>query len=107
LIIAYTYLASAPDVTVVIQYSSDGINWSVAHNSTYTAGSAPVWHYINGFAGSTKLRVVITSNNGSSVKLSSIRALSTRWGDQGQGSELAYPLRVGRSYEYDGVRFYT
>ncbi len=91
IILGITYVATAPNITVLIQSSADGTNWTTRHQSTYARSSMPVWHYMNSLGGDKYLRITITHNSGGEVKLSSIRALTTRWGDQGQGRELAFP----------------
>jgi hypothetical protein len=91
IVLGITYVPTAPNITVLIESSADGTNWTTRHQSTYTKSSAPMWHYINSLGGDSRLRITITHNSGGDVKLSSIRALTARWGDQGQGRELAFP----------------
>lgn len=92
LILGITYSPTAPTMTVKIEASSDGSTWTTKHLSTGTYNAEPVWFYINGWAGEGHLRVTVTLNSGGNVNLSSIRALTARWGDQGQGSELSFPF---------------
>lgn len=94
MVVAFTYQATRPNVTVVIESSSDGNTWTELHKSTITPTTGPVWFYMYDISGSTKLRLTITkavSDTTGSISISAIKLLSSRWGDQGLGSEYEYP----------------
>jgi hypothetical protein len=101
LVIGHTYVASAPNITVLVESSSDGVNWTARHNSTRVAGATPAWYILSDFNGDNTLRLTITHNSGGNVILSSIRMLTTRWGDQGRGKEFESP------FDWDGNRNVT
>jgi hypothetical protein len=90
--IAYSYSSVPVNATITVDSSADGSSWTNRHTSTFTGNAAPFWLYVSPFNGDTYLRVTITSNASSgSLNLSSIRLLTSRWGDQGLGSEMSYP----------------
>lgn len=92
LILGFTYIPTAPNKTVRFESSTDGITWTTRHVSIGSWNQQPAWFYINSFGGDEYLRLTITWNSGNgNINLSSVRLLTSRWGDQGQGSELSYP----------------
>ena len=84
--------AAAPTKTVTVESSTDGSAWTVRHTSTYANTEVPVWHYITGWGGAQWLRVTIVWTAGDLVKLTSMRLLTARWGDQGGGPEYGLPI---------------
>ena len=98
LVIGHTYVPSAPNITILVESSADGVTWITIHNSTRVAGATPAWYLLNDFGGSNTLRLTITHNSGGIINLSSIRMLTTRWGDQGRGKEWESP------FDWDGNR---
>lgn len=92
LVIGHAYGgATSATKQVTIESSADGAAWTTRHTSSYSTDSAPVWHFVTSYGGHTYLRVTIVWTSGGSVKLSSMRLLTARWGDQGGGPELAIP----------------
>jgi hypothetical protein len=91
LVLGVTWWSTSPNVTVLAETSTDGSTWTTIHNSTGTYNSTPVWFYLSSIACNPYLRVTITSNNAGLFRLSSMRLLSYRWGDQGLGSENSFP----------------
>lgn len=91
LVIGHTYNASAPNKTILVESSTNGTAWTTRHTSTYATTSSPVWHYISNYSGDTYLRVTITWLSGGAMRFSSMRLLTTRWGDQGRGRENEFP----------------
>ena len=90
-VIGFTYDAGGQTNNVVIESSSNGVDWTTRHDSVTTASARPVWFSQDAHSGDNYIRLTITSTSGQVIELSSIRALSTRWGDQGGGSENEYP----------------
>jgi hypothetical protein len=92
LVLGVTWWSTSPNVTVLAETSADGSTWTTVHNSAGTYNSAPVWFYLSGMSNcNAYFRVTITSNNAGLFRLSSMRLLTTRWGDQGLGSENSFP----------------
>jgi hypothetical protein len=98
LVIGHTYVPSAPNITILVESSANGVDWTVRHNSTRVAGATPAWYLLSDFGGDNTLRLTITHNSGGIINLSSIRMLTTRWGDQGRGKEWESP------FDWDGNR---
>ena len=95
--IASTYYSPAASCTVKIEISSDDSSWTEVHSSSgisFSASSRYYWvdPYI-GNGGAQYVRVTIDKGDSGTklVRLSSIKMLSQRLGDQGKGSEDAYP----------------
>lgn len=95
LVIGHTYSNPSPSKTVRVE-SWNGTAWAIRHESTYSNTAQPVWHSMTSWGGDTKVRLTILWNSGAYVGISSIRMLTTRWADQGGGSEYSYP------YTWDG-----
>lgn len=91
LVIGFNYNAVAADKTVTFESSADGNTWTTRHVSTTSMVQKPVWFRVNSTGGDTYLRLTITTSNGQQQAINSIRLLSSRWGDQGRGSEIQYP----------------
>lgn len=101
LLLGFTYVNGTVTKTVSIDTSSDGSTWTNRHTSSGTWNAQPVWFYVN-WGGDSQVRLTITYvSGGADVRLSSIRFLSSRWGDQGLGSEISYP------YIWDGDKRVT
>ncbi len=90
-ILGFTYVAGGQTNDILVESSTNGSTWTTRHTSSSTASGSPVWLYQSPHSGDSYLRLTITSTAGQNIRLSSIRALSTRWGDQGGGSEYEYP----------------
>ena len=95
--ISSTYHNPAATCSVLIETSADGSSWSTIHTSTgvtFSASSRYYWcdSYV-GNGGNQYVRVTIDKGNTDTtlVKLSSLRILTQRAGDQGKGREDEYP----------------
>ncbi len=92
MVIGFTWTSTAANKTILIESSADGSAWTTRHSSSgNTTTAEPVWFSVNEYGGDPHIRLTIISTNAQPVELSSIRLLSSRWGDQGRGSELSYP----------------
>jgi hypothetical protein len=83
-----------PNKVVTVESSDDGETWTVRHQTTHDYSSEPVWHFIEEVSGTSDdewFRLTINTLTDGAVRLSSIRLLTARWGDQGGGPELSYP----------------
>lgn len=90
LVVGFAFDAGAASHTVLLESSVDGVTWTTRHTSTNINNAQPIWHGINtAWSNETYLRLSITSSG--TIKVSSVRLLSSRWGDQGGGSENEYP----------------
>jgi hypothetical protein len=88
--ITYTPTTSSKDI--LVESSTDGSVWTTRHTTTAnTANAQPVWLYVTDWAGATYIRLTITVTNSQPLAMSSIKALSARWGNQGGGSENNLP----------------
>jgi len=77
---------------ILVESSSDGTNWTTRHTSSNnTAHFTPIWLYVSDWASSTYIRLTITVTNSQPLTISTIKALSGRWGNQGGGSENNLP----------------
>ena len=96
LCIGFTYTGIFSTKTIVFESSADNVNWTVRHTSSNSYDSVPAWFYITTFGGDNYARLTITTTNATAVRISAIRLLTARWGDQGLGSEVEFP------YAWDG-----
>ncbi len=90
-VIGFTYVAGGQANDILIESSTNGSDWTARHTSTSYAAGNPVWLYQSGHGGDAYLRLTITAIDSKSIRISSVRALSARWGDQGGGSEYEQP----------------
>jgi len=91
-VIGVTYNAVASSKDFLIESSADGNTWTTRASSTGNMANAnPVLLKMASNQGDTYVRLTISVTNNQPLKLSSIRALSSRWGDQGGGSEQESP----------------
>jgi hypothetical protein len=101
-IIGVTYSTTASNKAFLIQSSADGVTWTTRHTSSGNfARAQPIFLFMDSNAADTYIRLTITVSNGVPLMLSSMRALSARWGDAGQGSEGEFP------YVWDASRNIT
>ena len=89
--ICYTY----PIATYTIHFegSTDGETWTTLHQSTNTYNQQPIWCYVTNLSNRSHLRLTITKelNDTGTLNVNAIKLLTTRWGNQGAGSEFEYP----------------
>ena len=98
--LAFTHVSNDISKDILIESSADGSTWTTRHTSTVAAGIATKTLFISSFGGDTYLRLTITKTNNSStnlVKMSSIKLMTARAGDQGQGMEYQFPY----TWDYD------
>lgn len=94
LLISFTYNVSQAKVTIKVEKSSDNSTWTVIHNSSFKPSVGPWWLKLAAIDDATYLRITITkeTSDSGSANISAIRLLTSRWGDQGGGSEYEYPF---------------
>lgn len=102
LVLGHTYTSPTPTVAVTFEVSSNGADWTVWHNSSGSRSAAPYFYKFgsNMVANHPYVRVTVENVSATSdVRLSTIRLLTARWGDQGQGREreLPYNWDAGRN----------
>lgn len=108
LVIGHTYVDTFPNKEIKLETSVDGITWTTRHISTYSNVATPVWHRVTDWGGDIYIRLTIRSLvAGGAVNLSSIRMLSSRWGDQGGGSELEIPYTWDKNRSVTFERAYS
>ncbi len=91
--IAFTYNAAHPETRVIIESSGDGTTWTSRHDSTAPGITGTKSCYVNSWGSHNYVRITIskTSTNTGVIKLSSVKMMTARAGDQGDGQELQYP----------------
>lgn len=90
LVVGFAFVTGDPSKTVLVERSADGTTWTQAHLSTITTTAMPYWFSLaNGSTSNPYLRVTITSAG--TVRLTTMRLMSYRWGDQGAGKEFEVP----------------
>jgi hypothetical protein len=93
LLLAHGYSDPVPGKIIHVESSSDGTTWTTRHLSeTHYDTATPIWYYISSWAGDNQIRVTITHVSGHAVILGTMRMLTARWGDQGDGQEYEWPL---------------
>lgn len=101
IVIGVTYKASVAKFDIVLESSTgndDSATWTTLANvSGVNVNQQPVWIKCNGPAGENNMRLTIKRNSASAstteLGICSLRLLSSRWGDQGQGSEYENPFQ--------------
>jgi hypothetical protein len=94
----------APINTYLLESSPDGVTWTTRHTSTLTGQQAPLWLSVTWsqtVSAHSRWRLTITNTNAKAIGLSTIKAITSRWGNQGGGVELEYP------YDWDAARRIT
>lgn len=94
-VFGFTYNAQPITRDILIESSTDGSAWTTRHTTTgNSANAAPTFCGIGTAAiADNYYRVTITHTNGQPLLMSTIKALSARWGNQGRGSEFEYPYQ--------------
>ena len=85
-----------PTVRVLVEYSDDNSAWTTLIDKTIhkaKGNATPLYFRSNKLTAKAYLRLTISKdpNTTAYFNLSSIKLLSDRWGDQGQGTELEFP----------------
>jgi hypothetical protein len=91
LVIGHTWNTPTPNKTILVESSPDGVTWYTKHNSTYDNIAVTMFHKLDPYYGDSRLRITITWNSGGDVRLSNIKLLTCRPGDQGRGVEDEFP----------------
>lgn len=108
--IAQTWSSVVSERDFLIESSVDGVTWTTRHESTVSGYSKTITCGLEYWLGDSYLRITITKTepNTDSIRLSSLRLLTDRAGDQGNGCEYHYPYtwdadkNIGVGY-YQGV----
>lgn len=91
MLMAHTYHSVASSKRILVESSVNGTTWVTRHDSTYSTQAQPILHAISDWGGDTYVRITVLWLSGGDVRLSSIRLLTARWGDQGLGREVEFP----------------
>ena len=101
LVIGFTYSASAAKFNLTLETSKDGSSYTECIKITGAQyNQAPLWFYLsNSWSSQYYVRLTLsrTSAAGTSTGLSGIKLLTSRWGNQGRGSEWESP------YDWDYI----
>lgn len=92
--IGFTYQASIGTFNITFETSKDGTTWTKGFEKTGCKyNQAPYWFYLtSGWSSEYYARLTLTRTSSTgSVGISGIKLLTSRWGDQGRGSEYEYP----------------
>lgn len=92
--IGFTYQSPIGTFTITFETSKDGTTWTKGFEKTGCQyNQAPYWFFLNtGWASEYYVRLTLTRTSSSgSIGISGIKLLTSRWGDQGRGSEYEYP----------------
>ena len=106
LVLGITYHNPSSHYNVLLETSSDsGSTWETLMTKENLANvQCPIWIRISGTCRDS-IRLTITNNSASSsgsiLGICAIKILTSRWGNQGKGSEYEYP------YDWDGDRNVT
>lgn len=91
---AFTY--SANDITkeITVESSSNNSTWTTRFSGTASAGTSTKTCRLTSYGGDNYIRVTIEKGTSStnSVRMSQIRLMTLRAGDQGQGREYELPI---------------
>ena len=102
LLIGFSYTATNAYFDILLEQADSSGNWSTLLEKTNCYyNSTPVWFKTAGPGSASQYRLTIIRNSNdtttNSLPITSIRWLSSRWGDQGRGEELEYP------YQWNGT----
>jgi hypothetical protein len=108
LVLGWGWSNPVPTKNVLVESSANGTTWTTRHTSTYSNIAEPIWHQINTWGGDTYLRLTITHTDAAAAAaiLTSVRLLTSRWGDQGLGNEYEVPYIWDRNKRM-GIGGYT
>ena len=98
--IAFTYVSGDITKNILVESSADGITWNPIHDSVANPGISTQTCYLTNYGGDNYMRITIAKGVSSTnpVRISSLRLMTNRAGDQGQGMEYHYP------YSWDSNR---
>lgn len=99
LMIAHAYSSPNPQMSIFAEASDyETGEWTTLHDSISYGNSKPIFYRLSRpIQDYRKLRLTILHQNGGNICLSSIRLLTSRWGNQGLGKEVEYPYK----WDYD------
>ena len=91
--IAFTWASPSNNKTILVETSTDGATWTTRHSSTASGGISTKTCYISSYGGDNFMRITIAkaTTNTDIVRISSLRLMTARAGDQGRGMEDHYP----------------
>jgi hypothetical protein len=90
--LAMGYVNPLPAVVVEVEYSDDGVAWTMLANVTEAAASQKdIWIRVPSLVSKPQMRVTVRSTNGGAIRIGAVQLYSRRVGDQGYGSFLEYP----------------
>jgi len=92
--VAFTYSASDITKEITVESSTNNSTWTTRFSGTATAGTSTKTCRLTGYGGDNYIRVTIQKGTSStnSVRMSQIRLMTLRAGDQGQGREYELPI---------------
>lgn len=92
--VAFTYVASDINKNILVESSSNGTSWTTRFTNTATAGTSTKTCKLTSYGGDAYVRVTITKAVSSSnlVRMSQLRLMTLRAGDQGYGREYHLPI---------------
>jgi hypothetical protein len=91
--LAFTHVSSDISKDVLVESSTDNSTWTTRFTNTAAAGIGTKTCALSAYNGDAYLRITITKGSVSTnvVRMSQIRLMTSRAGDQGQGMEQQYP----------------
>ena len=92
--VAFTYVASDINKNILVESSSNGTSWTTRFTNTATAGTGTKTCKLTSYSGDAYVRVTITKavSSSNSVRMSQLRLMTLRAGDQGYGREYQLPI---------------
>ena len=97
---AFTFVSGDIDKQLLVE-TGDGTSYTTRHTSSASSGVRTVSAFIDSYGSDTHMRITITKaepTSSQAIKMSSLKLMTARAGDQGQGIEFQYP------YTYDEDR---
>lgn len=93
LVVGICTTGNTGNYTICLETSSDGSTWTKLHESTNNKFETPLWCYapFSGVMPYVRLTITKDPSTATTVNFSAIKLLTSRWGNQGGGSELEYP----------------
>jgi hypothetical protein len=91
-LISFPYAATAPVASIRLESSADGSAWTTRFTATGVNASVAQYYFLaTDWVADSYVRLTITVTNAQPLSLTTIRAFSSRWGDQGGGRESSIP----------------
>ena len=91
--LSFTHVSSDINKNVLVESSTDNSTWTTRFTNTAAAGIGTRTCALSAYNGDAYLRITITKGSVSTnvVRMSQIRLMTSRAGDQGNGMEQQYP----------------